>query len=104
MRIPATLIASLLAMILPASADWVTLFNGEDFTNFGATGKTEHNGYVVKDGVIESTKKCKHLVTEKQYADYILEFEFQLTPGANNGLGIHYPGQGNPAFSHSMDL
>ena len=103
MRIPATLIASLLAMILPASADWVTLFNGKDFTNLGATGKTEHNGYVVKDGVIESTKKCKHLVTEKQYADYILEFEFQLTPGANNGLGIHYPGQGNPAFS-GMEL
>lgn len=100
------LFASLLSAALisgSASADWVDLFNGKDFANFGGAGKTELNGYVVKDGVIESTKKCRNLMTEKQYADYILEFEFQLTPGANNGLGIHYPGKGNPAYS-GMEL
>ena len=42
-------------------------------------------------------------MTEKQYSDYILEFEFQLTAGANNGLGIHYPGKGNPAYA-GMEL
>ena len=97
------LTALFLATALAAQADWVTLFNGKDFTNFGAAGKTEQNGYVVKDGVIESTPQCRNLMTEKQYADYILEFEFQLTPGANNGLGIHYPGNGNPAYS-GMEL
>ncbi|MEM7395122.1 MAG: family 16 glycoside hydrolase, partial [Verrucomicrobiota bacterium] len=84
-------------------ADWVDLFNGKDFTHFGGAGKTELNGYLVKDGIIESTRKCRNLVTEKAYADYILEFEFQLTPGANNGLGIHYPGSGNAAFA-GMEL
>lgn len=93
----------LLASVLAARADWVTLFNGKDFTNFGAPGETEQSGYVVKDGVIESTPQCRVLMTEKQYADYILEFEFQLTPGANNGLGIHYPGSGNPAYA-GMEL
>jgi len=92
-----------LALSFPASADWVELFNGKDFTNFGASGKTEQNGYFVKDGIIESSKKCRNLITEKQYSDYILEFEFQLTPGANNGLGIHYPGSGDAAYT-GMEL
>ena len=73
------LAACLIALSLPASADWVELFNGKDFTNFGASGKTEKNGYFVKDGIIESSGKSRNLITEKQYADYILEFEFQLT-------------------------
>ena len=92
-----------LALSLPASADWVELFNGKDFTNFGAPGKTEQNGYLVKDGIIESSMQSRNLITEKQYSDYILELEFQLTPGANNGLGIHYPGSGNPAYT-GMEL
>ena len=29
----------------------------------------------------------------------MLDFEFQLTPGANNGLGIHYPGTGDAAYT-----
>ncbi len=91
------------ALSLTAHAEWEVIFNGKDFTNFGGAGKTELNGYVVKDGMIESTPKCSNLVTEKDYADYVLELEFQLTPGANNGLGIHYPGTGNPAFA-GMEL
>lgn len=97
------LTALLILSTLAARADWVELFNGTDFANFGAAGKTEHQGYLVKDGIIESSPQCRILMTEKQYADYILEFEFQLTPGANNGLGIHYPGTGNPAYS-GMEL
>ena len=82
------------------AGEFVSLFNGKDFTNWGGAGKTEQSGYVVKEGgIIESTKKCRHLKTEKEYSNYVLEFEFQLTPGANNGLGIHYPGKGDPAYT-----
>ena len=73
----------------------VSLFNGEDLT--GWTGK----GYEVKDGVI--TCRGKNLVTEKEYQNYIFEFEFKLPPGGNNGLGIHYPGTGDPAYT-GMEL
>jgi hypothetical protein len=38
-------------------------------------------------------------MTEGIYADYVLDFEFQLAPGANNGLGLHYPGEGNGAYT-----
>jgi hypothetical protein len=57
------------------------------------------NGYMVKDGTITSTPKCRFLQTEKEYSSYVLEFEFKLTPGANNGLGIHYPGKGDAAYT-----
>ena len=50
------LVTCFLAFSFSASADWVDLFNGKDFTNFGASGKTEQNGYFVKDGIIESSK------------------------------------------------
>ena len=33
----------------------------------------------------------------------MLDFEFKLTPGANNGLGIHYPGTGDSAYT-GMEL
>ena len=92
-----------LLLLVPVRAEWVELFNGKDFEGWGGKGATAHRGYVVKDGVIESTPKCSHLVTDKEYHDYIFEFEFQLTPGANNGLGIHYLGQGDPAYK-GMEL
>ncbi|MGE9267184.1 MAG: 3-keto-disaccharide hydrolase [Verrucomicrobiales bacterium] len=85
------------------SAERVALFNGKDFSGWGAAGQTEHVGYVVKDGVISSTPECKNLMTDREFTDYVLEFEFKLTPGANNGLGIHYPGQGNGA-SEGMEI
>lgn len=71
----------------------VSLFNGKDLT--GWTGE----GYVVKDGAIICTPEGRNLTTVKQYSNYVLEFEFKLPPGGNNGLGIHYPGTGNPAYT-----
>ena len=73
------------------------LFNGKDLT--GWTG----NGYVVEDGAIVCTPEGKNLVTEQIFANYILEFDFKLPPGGNNGLGIHYPGTGDGAYT-GMEL
>lgn len=92
----------LLALATLSSAyagEFVDLFNGKDFTNWGAAGKTEQAGYEVKDGTITSTKNCRVLKTEKEYSNYVLQFEFKLTAGANNGLGVHYPGTGDAAYT-----
>jgi hypothetical protein len=75
---------------------FVPLFNGEDLTGwFGAT-----DGYAVEDGVL----LCKpgsggKLYTEEEYEDFVLRFEFKLTPGANNGIGLRAPTEGDPAFA-----
>ncbi len=39
-----------------------------------------------------------NLLTVGEYDDFVLQFEFRLTPGANNGLAIRMPPKGNAAF------
>ena len=77
------------------------LFNGKDMT--GWTGDT--TGYSAENGkiVIHPEKSSGNLFTEKEYSDFILRFEFKLTPGANNGLGIRAPLKGNAAYE-GMEL
>lgn len=75
---------------------FTTLFDGKTLT--GWKGNTE--GYVAADGVIA----CKgggsgNLYTEMEYGDFEFRFEFKLTPGANNGIGIRAPLQGDAAFA-----
>lgn len=57
-------------------------------------------GYVVKEGMIIVEPKLGggNLYTAKEYGDFIMRFEFKLTPGANNGLGIRAPLSGDPAY------
>lgn len=68
---------------IPRPGEFVSLFNGRDLT--GWVGDTA--GYVVEDGKIVC-KPGGNLYTEKQYSDFVLRFDFMLTDGANNGLGI----------------
>lgn len=68
-----------------------SLFNGKDLS--GWTG----SGYIVEDGAIVCTPEGKNLMTEQTFSNYVLDFDFKLPPGGNNGLGIHYPGTGNAA-------
>ncbi len=59
------------------------------------------SSYLVKDGMIVIEPKGGgggNLYTEKEYGNFVLQFEFQLTPGANNGLGIHAPLEGDAAY------
>ena len=73
------------------------LFNGKDLNNW-VGNKTD---YVVEDNTIAiyPTKESHgNLNTEKEYSDFAFRFEFQLTPGANNGLGIHAPLEGDVAY------
>ena len=75
---------------------FVTLFNGVDLK--GWVGNT--NGYKAVEGVLVcQLKKSKgaKIYTAKEYADFIFQFEFKLTPGANNGVGIRAPLTGNPS-------
>lgn len=39
-----------------------------------------------------------NLYTKNEYQDFVYRFEFQLTPGANNGIGIRAPLEGDAAY------
>jgi hypothetical protein len=69
-----------------------SLFNGKDLSGWSG------EGYVVEDGAIVCTPEGKILQTEQTFSNYILDFDFKLPPGGNNGLGIHYPGKGDGAY------
>lgn len=57
-------------------------------------------GYIVEDGAIVCPADGGgNLLTEKEYANFILRFEFQMEPGGNNGIGIRTPKEGNPAYA-----
>ncbi len=56
-------------------------------------------GYQWTDGVIVATPEGGNLLTVADHANFILRFEFKLSPKANNGIGIRtMPGE-NPAYS-----
>jgi hypothetical protein len=53
-------------------------------------------GYVVRGNTIVCPKDGGgNLFTEKEYANFILRFEFKTEPGGNNGIGIRAPYEGN---------
>ncbi|MFC5412941.1 DUF1080 domain-containing protein [Larkinella bovis] len=72
------------------------LFDGRDLSKW--VGNTKD--YVVEDGDIVWYKNGGkgNLYTQKEFSDFVFRFEFQLTPGANNGLGIRAPLEGDAAY------
>ncbi|HRE51735.1 MAG TPA: DUF1080 domain-containing protein [Flavitalea sp.] len=76
------------------------LFDGSNM--FQWTGNmTDH---IMENGNISvEPKNWEHsnLYTKSDYADFILRFEFQLTPHANSGIGIRAPApvEGHPGYS-----
>jgi hypothetical protein len=61
--------------------------------------------YVFNEGMIQCKKgKGGTIFTEKEYADFAVQFEFKVPAGGNNGLAIRYPGKGNPAYHGMCEL
>ena len=95
-----------LVLFSTATATWAAeegftaLFNGKNLEGWiGAT-----KGYLVEDGTVVCPQQGGgKLLTESQYGDFVFRFEFQLTPGANNGLGIRAPVDGDAAYT-GMEL
>jgi HEAT repeat protein len=77
------------------------LFNGHGLE--GWTGDTK--GYAAEAGkiVIHPERGSGNLYTVKDYTDFVLRFEFKLTPAANNGLGVRAPLEGDAAYA-GMEL
>ncbi|WP_346858938.1 DUF1080 domain-containing protein [uncultured Draconibacterium sp.] len=79
------------------SNGFVSLFNGKNLDGWQGN-KTD---YYAKNGeLVVNPKMGGHgnLFTEKEYSDFVFRFEFKLTPGANNGLGIRAPLEGDAAY------
>lgn len=86
-----------------AAEGFEVLFDGTSMHKW--TGNTTN--YVPLDGTIYVTAQyggSGNLYTKKEYADFILRFEFQfMQEGVNNGIGIRTP-MGVDAAYHGMEI
>ncbi len=87
------LIVSLLSLTIiscSAKPDWVDLFNGENLNGWKVlNGNAEFR--IVNETIIGISKlntPNTFLATEKNYSDFILEYEAKLSDGLNSGVQI----------------
>ncbi|WP_319482627.1 DUF1080 domain-containing protein [uncultured Draconibacterium sp.] len=76
---------------------FVSLFNGKNLDGW----QGNLTDYYAENGELVVNPKAGghgNLYTENEYSDFVFRFEFKLTPGANNGLGIRTPLEGDAAY------
>jgi len=85
--------------IAQPAAQWESLFNGKDLK--GWKPLNGHAKYEAKDGMIVGTtvlgEPNSFLATEKEYGDFILEFEFKLSDADMNS-GVQFRSESNPEY------
>jgi hypothetical protein len=70
---------------------FVSLFNGENLEGWQLR-RQQRKGFVVEDRLLVCPEGAGgYLFTEKQYADFVLRFEFRMEEGANSGVAIRSP-------------
>jgi len=87
--------AAALPILAPAADDkkspeegFVSLFDGKTLSGWNGA----KDAYKVEGGAIVCVQgTAGNLLTDREFADFVLRFEFKLTAGANNGLGIRCP-------------
>jgi HEAT repeat protein len=85
--------------------EFEVLFDGTNMHHW--TGNT--SDYIIEEGVIavypakNNSGGNRNLYTKKEYDNFVFRFEFMLPAGANNGLGIRTPMEGDAAYQ-GMEL
>jgi hypothetical protein len=94
------MLAALTAFLLLQTVEpgFTPLFDGKSLKGWILVGG-RGPGYVVENGILVCPAEGGgNLFTEKEYSNFILRFEFRMEPGANNGVGIRAPLQGDAAY------
>jgi hypothetical protein len=81
----------LLALVFAASgllaADPVALFDGNSFAGWtGPDGAKPGPGWTIAEGELRLDGKGGNLISEQEYGNFDLEWEWKLAEGGNNGL------------------
>src|SRR3954470_5362651 len=89
-----------------AAAGWAPLFP-EDGVPKGWSVRTwddvanpaKEGVWKVEKGVLNGSEpRGTWLVSDKEYGDFQLRFEWKLGPRGNSGCGVRFPAKGDPAF------
>jgi len=95
----AVLAAFLAVSASGAEPGFVSLFDGKTLTGWQLVGQ-KGSGYGVENGLLVCPADGGgNLFTVKEYANFVLRFEFRLFDGSNNGIGIRAPLAGDAAYA-----
>ncbi len=65
---------------------WVKLFDGKNTNNWHSWTLNEVKGWTIENGVLSTEGKSGDLLTNKMYENFILEFDFMVSPKGNSGV------------------
>ncbi|MEX2213583.1 MAG: DUF1080 domain-containing protein [Phycisphaeraceae bacterium] len=96
----------LIAVVLPIASlaqaeapKAVALFDGKTLTGWvTGGGKPVTQGWVVEDGTLHRADKGGDIFTEKEYTDFILEFEWKISEAGNSGVKYRFGKYGNSSI------
>lgn len=89
------LVALFLLFAIPALSatedGFVPLFDGKTLNGWTQVGP-KGSGYLAENGLLVCPEDGGgNIFTRKEYANFVLRFEFRLQEGGNNGVGIRSP-------------
>lgn len=101
----AILFSALLAISAFAGGE-ISLFNGKDLSGWtNAEGKPVTKGWKVEEGVLHRSSAGGDLLSEKEYGDFELIWEWKIAAVGNSGVKYRvqrYPGKGLLGFEYQM--
>lgn len=84
---------------------FVPLYNGKDLSGWTLLGdegcyRVGRCGELLFDHTVGHGKLC----TDRDYADFVIRFEFRLSSDCNNGLGVRMPKDGKDAAYDGLEF
>lgn len=97
-KVAVALLLTLQVGLAADEAGFTSLFDGKTLKGWKLVGG-HGPGYVVQENkIVCPAAGGGNLFTEKEFGNFVFRFEFLLTPGANNGIGIRAPYEGDAAY------
>lgn len=81
-----SLFLALTTFVFAQKGKWVKLFDGKTTTGWHSWKSSEVKGWHIMDGALMTHGGNGDLVSDKEYGDFILEFDFKVAPKGNSGI------------------
>lgn len=97
-------VLGLVALAAEGEEGFTPLFDGKDLAGWVYGGSKDApaksgKGYQIENDVLYCTAEDGgNLYTEKEYANFVLRFDFKLEANSNNGVAIRAPLEGDAAY------
>ena len=74
-----------------------------DWSDLRRPQQVAGEAWKVDGGVLSGLGRRTWLFSEGEYADFVLSFDVRISRGANGGVGLRFPPEGDPAYT-GMEL